>query len=57
MLLQGAHFSDSDLRGADFRGADVYWGIFFLADLTSANFERVNYKVPTLSRPISLTQI
>jgi uncharacterized protein YjbI with pentapeptide repeats len=29
LTLQAAHFDDSNLEGATFRGADLYWGNFF----------------------------
>jgi hypothetical protein len=35
-----AHLSGCNLTGAVFRGAGLYWSIFFPARLASANFER-----------------
>ena len=39
LVLQGAHFSFTDLSGANCRGSDFYWGIFFSANLTRADLE------------------
>ena len=51
MLLQGVHFSGSNLTGANFRGADLYWN-FFLANLTEADFEGAQMQGIRQRRPL-----
>jgi uncharacterized protein YjbI with pentapeptide repeats len=36
LILEGAHFNDSDLTGADLSNADIYWGMFIGTNLTDA---------------------